>query len=99
MAKTEPTLQADRKAYLVHFNTVDGATDIAKEVLVNRGWDIVERSLPLNDIPPESTVVVLDEMFAPVLSDMRDDQFESLRELIDLKCRLLWVTMGYVIYT
>ncbi|KAI2613390.1 putative polyketide synthase [Hypoxylon sp. NC1633] len=86
--------QPDRKVHLVHFNPPDGATDTAKKLLSSRGWEIVERTLPLNDIPSESTVLVLDEMFSPVLSNMSDDQFTSLRKLIDLRCRLLWVTMG-----
>ncbi|KAI1762472.1 putative polyketide synthase [Hypoxylon sp. FL1150] len=92
--KPKASLQSDRKIHLVHFHTDHDATNAARDLLASRGWDIVEHSLPLSDIPPESTVLVLDEMFAPVLSDMTDEQFNSLRKLIDLECRLLWTTMG-----
>ncbi|KAI1773059.1 putative polyketide synthase [Hypoxylon cercidicola] len=94
MTKTALSLQPDRKIHLVHFNADIDATNATRDLLASRGWGVVEHSLPLSDIPPESTVVVLDEMFAPVLSNMSDEQFKSMRELIDLNCRLLWTTMG-----
>ena len=45
-------------------------------------------------VPVKSTVLVLDEMFTPLISHLEDDQFTALREIISRECRLLWVTMG-----
>lgn len=78
----------------MHFGTPDGATDTSRDILTGRGWDVVEHTLPFDDVPEQSTVVVMDEIFAPVLTDLRDEQFVALRRLIDNECRILWITMG-----
>ncbi|KAI1381948.1 putative polyketide synthase [Hypoxylon crocopeplum] len=83
----------DNKVHLVHFNTLENLTDPIN-VLNNHGWEVVEHTIPLSNIPSGSTVLVVDEMFSPVLSNLGDDQFTALRELLDRECRLLWVTMG-----
>ncbi|CAG5139713.1 uncharacterized protein ALTATR162_LOCUS550 [Alternaria atra] len=79
---------------LAHFGKPTGATDTIRDLLKTRGWSVVEHILPFNDIPEKSTVVVLDEMFAPLLTDLRDEQFEALRTIIERECRILWVTAG-----
>ena len=91
--KEAPSVK-DAKVHLVHFSTPDGSTDASKDKLATHGWDVVEHTLPLDKIPGGSTVLVVDEMFAPVLSNFNDDQFTALRELLERECRVLWVTMG-----
>lgn len=88
------TLPSENKVHLVHFSTPNGSTDASRDLLTSHGWEMVEHTHQLNKVPMKSTVLVLDEMFSPVLSSLNDDQFTALRELLDRKCRLLWVTMG-----
>lgn len=92
--KEPETLPAENKIHLVHFSTPDGSTDAARDSLASHGWEIEEHTHPVERIPVRSTVLVLDEIFSPVLSNLNDDQFTALRELLDRECRLLWITMG-----
>ena len=84
----------DNRVHLVHFSACDGSTDAAKNLLAGQGWDVVEHTHSLDTVPMKSTVLVLDEMFNPVISTLDDDQFTALREIMSRECRLLWVTMG-----
>lgn len=93
-AKANESLGADPQVHLVHFQPRDGAQDATKDLLSSCGWQMVEHDLPCDDIPADSTVLVLDEMFAPMISNLRDNQFEALQQLVAKKCRLLWVTKG-----
>ena len=79
---------------LVHFGSSHDSMGAVRNSLICRGWKVVEHALPLSELPTQSTVLVLDEMFSPVTSKMNDDQFTALRELLNRECRLLWVTMG-----
>lgn len=54
----------------------------------------MEHSLPLDNLAAGSTVVVLDEMFSPVISKLSDEQYLALQQLVEKKCRLLWITAG-----
>ncbi|OHW97941.1 polyketide synthase [Colletotrichum incanum] len=83
-----------RTVHLVHLGSPNDSMGAAKNQLINLGWDVVDHVQTLDDVPTESTVLVLDEMFTPVLADLSDDQFLALRRLIEQNCRLLWVTAG-----
>jgi hypothetical protein len=78
----------------VHFSTPDGSTDAPRNALTSHGWEIVDHALPFGSIPEKSTVIVVDETISPVLTDLSDEQFAALRDLIERECRLLWVTAG-----
>jgi hypothetical protein len=54
----------------------------------------VDHALPFGSVPEKSTVIVVDETISPVLTDLSDEQFAALRDLIERECRLLWVTAG-----
>lgn len=87
------TFPFDSRIHLVHFSARDGSTDAAINLLAGYGWEIVEHTHSLDTVPVKSTVLVLDEMFNPVISYLDDDQFTALHEIISRECRLLWVTM------
>ncbi|KAH9983886.1 KR domain-containing protein [Xylariaceae sp. FL0662B] len=72
----------------------DRSTDAARNALVDKGWQISEHSLSLDGIAENSTVLVLDEMFSPVLSDLQDEQFGVLRGLLERECKIVWITKG-----
>lgn len=88
------SVPSDRTVHLVHFSIPDGATDAPRDVLDAHGWEVAEHTLPFDEVPEQSTVVVLDEMFAPLLTNLSDAQFDALRRLIERECRILWVTAG-----
>ena len=78
----------------VHFGSSHNPVGAVRDSLICHGWIVVEHALSLSELPAQSTVLVLDEMFSPITSKMNDDQFSTLRELLNRNCRLLWVTMG-----
>jgi hypothetical protein len=88
------SLASDKKIHLLHFNPADGSTDAARDLLTSLGWETVEHAISDVDVPEGSTVLVMDEMFSPVISGLGDDGFNAIKLLITRNCRVLWVTMG-----
>ena len=83
------------KVQLVHFGSTDSRIAAARDLLESRGWEVVGSShLCSEKLLDKSTVLVLDEMFSPLISNLNDSQFVALRALLDKECRVLWVTMG-----
>ncbi|KAH6720961.1 KR domain-containing protein [Leptodontidium sp. MPI-SDFR-AT-0119] len=68
--------------------------DSAQAVLQNSGWRITEQTYPFSDIAPGSVVLILHELFAPVLTEVSSEQWEALKTLISSGNNLLWVTKG-----
>lgn len=88
---------ADKTVNLVRFTTSNHSTAAAaRGAIAKQGWQIVDKGLSLDGIEDKSTVIVLDEMFSPVLADLQDEQFDALRGLLERECKILWVTRGYV---
>lgn len=81
---------------LVHLSKGTKIESKVKESLSRLGWKIFEHSLPFHDLEPKSTVLVLDEISSPVLADIqgRDDQWHGIQHLVNLNCKMLWVTSG-----
>lgn len=92
VAKETPASRAP--LHVTHFKSSNELKSKAITYLMENGWEVIEHSLPFNDVPENGTVVVLDEMHSPVMSHLSDEQFESFRKLIQLECRILWVTRG-----
>ncbi|KAK2024963.1 putative polyketide synthase [Colletotrichum zoysiae] len=84
----------DRTVHLVQMQSPPESVQAAKECLAGLGWNVVDHAQTMDSVPRESTVLVLDEMFTPVVADLSDDQFLALRGIIERDCRLLWVTTG-----
>ncbi|PYI31660.1 polyketide synthase [Aspergillus indologenus CBS 114.80] len=58
------------------------------------GWEAIEHVCNPDNIPESSTVLVIDELFAPVLPQISDEQWQCLRGLVGRGCKILWVTHG-----
>lgn len=58
------------------------------------GWDILEHTVPFNTPSADSAILVLDELFSPVLTSVNEDQWEGLKSLVGSGKQLLWVTQG-----
>ena len=81
---------------LVHLSKKTKIESKVKESLSRLRWKIFEHSLPFHDLEPRSTVLVLDGISSPVLADIqgRDDQWHGIHHLVNLDCKMLWVTSG-----
>ncbi|PYH44059.1 polyketide synthase fmaB [Aspergillus saccharolyticus JOP 1030-1] len=58
------------------------------------GWDAYEHVCNPDNIPESGTVLIIDELFAPVLPHFSDEQWQCLRGLVGRGCKILWVTQG-----
>jgi hypothetical protein len=79
---------------LVHLADVTETTSAAKSALEKLGWQIEEHSLPLPNLHPKSTVLILDELSTPVLVSVKEGQWQALKNLATQQHRILWVTAG-----
>lgn len=80
--------------HLLHFSTPIPSTDAVQDALHKKGWALSEHSLPFDEVPSASTVLIIDEMDRPILSALADEQFTALRGLLEKQCRVVWVTRG-----
>jgi hypothetical protein len=80
------TSSSNEKVHLVHFQGPNEVKDSAKNALSGFGWEIVEHFLAFDGVPENSTVLALDEIILPVISSLKDEQFEAMRRLIQQKC-------------
>ncbi|KAJ5100194.1 PKS-like enzyme [Penicillium angulare] len=88
-------------AFQVPSNRADVAllhlSDIEKPIcksLTACGIGITEHFLPQPIIPAGSTVLIIDELYSPVLSRVSQNQWEVIQSLIATECKVLWVTSG-----
>ena len=67
-----------------------------KEKLEASGWKITDGTTQLsaNDISSGSTFLVLDEIYAPVLTEINEEQWDALKTLITSGRDIVWVTKG-----
>ena len=69
-------------------------TSTLRSTLERSGWQITEHTYPFQNIAPRSTILILDELFAPVLTQIKSNQWQALKTLTSLGSNLLWVTKG-----
>ncbi|KAH6886253.1 hypothetical protein B0T10DRAFT_516260 [Thelonectria olida] len=67
-----------------------------KVVLEKSGWKITEQTglLSAENLPTGATVLILDELYAPVLTKIDQVQWDALKKLLSSGNSLLWVTKG-----
>jgi hypothetical protein len=66
-------------------------TDVT-DALTTERW-LVKGSLnPMQDISTSTAVVILDELFTPIMDSLNDEQWKLLKHLTVLQRPLLWVT-------
>lgn len=88
------TLSDGRAAHVVHFEKPSTEKKALISSLSGLGLSVTQHTELTAEVPEGSTVVVLDEVFTPVISRVRDEQLAMLQELFRRRCRLLWVTSG-----
>lgn len=65
-----------------------------KLALEQSGWQITEHLLSVPNAPSESTILVIDELYAPVLPEIDGHQWECLKVLVSSGKQVLWLTKG-----
>lgn len=88
------TLSDGRTAHVVHFEKPSAEKKALISSLSGLGLSVTQHTELPAEVPEGSTVVVLDEVFTPVIPRVRNEQLAMLQELFKRKCRLLWVTSG-----
>ncbi|KAI9781693.1 MAG: Type I Iterative PKS [Peltula sp. TS41687] len=86
--------QPDHRISLAHFSDKVDMDGGIKEGLTEWGWQTTDHRLPFTSVEPNSTVLVLDELHSPILSNVSKEQWQALQVLIQQKSKILWVTMG-----
>ncbi|KAJ5809731.1 polyketide synthase [Penicillium pulvis] len=92
--KASTPLTEAKKVHLLQFDTSLPSAEVIQDELAQKGWDTSQHSLPFDEVPPNSTVLIIDEVYQPILSALADEQFTALRGLLEQQCRVLWVTRG-----
>jgi hypothetical protein len=84
--------EQDKHVKVVTLESSIPKTEDIQQQLHIRGWDVT--SMPFADVPPQSTVLVLDELLTPLLTSISTEQWDAVQELVTRQCRILWVTQG-----
>jgi hypothetical protein len=79
---------------LVHLTNATEVTATLKEALAQLGWHIEEHFYPFPNLQPRSTILLLDELFSPILPTVDDDQWHAIKMLTSNGNRILWVATG-----
>lgn len=82
-----------RRIDLINLTDSSAKSTITGE-LNKLGWHISEHVSPFEDVQANNTVLVLDDLYSPLLPTIHEDQWESLKLLISKGTRILWVTEG-----
>ncbi len=88
-------LDSAQNVNIVRLSKSTQVTSDAKSALQQFGWQITEHfHYPFPDLRPKSTVVIVDELSAPLLATASEDQWKAIKYLITQGCKILWITEG-----
>ncbi|KAK1140322.1 Type I Iterative Polyketide synthase (PKS) [Aspergillus melleus] len=65
-----------------------------REALTALGFRLTDVDPQSQQIQNGSTVLIIDEMYSPVLTRVTEAQWETIRHILSSDCRVLWVTAG-----
>ncbi|PLB46253.1 polyketide synthase module [Aspergillus steynii IBT 23096] len=80
--------------YAVSFEEGYHFPAVLRSHLHKAGWQVHERRCLSEDIPERATVLVTDEVFSSVFTNISELQWDYLRRLVTSGCKVLWVTQG-----
>ena len=84
-----------RTISVVHLSSAVHTSLDMKAALELSGWQITEHSYPFQNLPRKSTVLILDELDASVLTTVSHDQWQVLEQNANALCPLLIHYMYY----
>ncbi|KAE8406449.1 hypothetical protein BDV37DRAFT_280732 [Aspergillus pseudonomiae] len=67
---------------------------IVEQYLTAAGWQVTEHQYMTANVPAGAPVLILDELYSPLLVHINEAQWLCLRHLITSGCKLIWVTRG-----
>ncbi|KAI0181289.1 hypothetical protein GGR52DRAFT_583703 [Hypoxylon sp. FL1284] len=65
-----------------------------QSALETSGWDVTHLSYPFSKPSKRTVILVMDELWSSVLSQIESEQWEAVKTLIDWGNPLLWITEG-----
>ncbi|GIK06546.1 putative PKS/NRPS-like protein biosynthetic cluster [Aspergillus viridinutans] len=96
-----PSLNNDSRVVIVRFSSESSPfVNHTISQLRESGWSLTEICINdesghgLLELPPKSTVLVLDELARPLLATETEDEWAALQAIIQTECNLVWVTHG-----
>ncbi|RDL42230.1 Acyl transferase hydrolase [Venustampulla echinocandica] len=98
LAVAEPQISdaanATRSLSVVHLSEGTHIPPAISKALQTSGWQVTSHTHNSTDLPPNSTVLVLDELFSPILATISEKQWLTLKHLIAQRSKILWLTSG-----
>lgn len=79
---------------MVSFSNEAKASSSIVQGLAEVNWQVVEHSFPFPNLQPGGIVLVMDELFTPLLKIIQRTQWQSLQKLLNRGSKILWVTEG-----
>ena len=92
-AESEALPQA-RSFNIMHLRSGRRSSLGLNSVLHQHGWQVTEYSWPFKNLDRKSIVVVLDELFSPLLTNVNDDQWLAIKDIFTQGYQVLQVTEG-----
>jgi Polyketide synthase dehydratase len=85
---------SDHSTNIVYLSKNTQINSTLKEALQALRWQVMEHTLPLTSLLPKGTVLILDELCSPILTNVAKDQWQAIKHLISLESKILWVIEG-----
>ena len=79
---------------MVSFSNEAKASSSIVQGLARINWQVVEHSFLFPNLQPGGIVLVMDELFSPLLKNIQETQWQSLQKLLNGGSKILWVTEG-----
>lgn len=87
-------LSLARPLSVVHLRSGRRSSLGLNSVLRQNGWQVTEHSRPFENLDRKSIVVVVDELSSPLLTNVTDDQWLAIKDIVTQGYQVLWVTEG-----
>ena len=94
LARTKNHGGINQQVHCVHLFESSPVSAAMKQALRDFGWHIIDHASDLQDLPPDSVTLVLDELDTAFLPTIRKDQWKRLQNLLHQRLKILWVTSG-----
>ena len=82
------------KISLFRFSPMTELDEQIKIGLQGSGWEVTEHTGPVEDVQPNQTLLILDDLSCSVLSHISRAQWAAFKSLTALRNKVLWVTEG-----
>ncbi|RYP43908.1 hypothetical protein DL768_009576 [Monosporascus sp. mg162] len=89
------TPAAEKQIDLLQFNSIENtAMEDTVAAVRQLGWEVRHHRVPFTTVQPGNKLLILDELFTPVLASIAEDQWTGLQTLLSQDCRVLWASRG-----